>query len=178
MKFDGKQIKVSNVNVVTAPRTQNKNLVPIIVVVILALVLVGISVYIFFFSGLFKKPMSITFNKPIEWSETVYAIYYKDQDEVRTLNDNVLKNKTKKEEYKMTGDAATGVYSIKIDEKYKDGYVVFIDSKNNAYPEDAISKIEKGQIVGEKIVNGKTYGVSETSKTSSQTSKTSSAASK
>ena len=50
--------------------------------------------------------------------------------------------------------------------------------KRVGLPKSSISKIEKGQIVGEKIVNGKTYGVSETSKTSSQTSKTSSAASK
>ena len=177
MKFDGKQIKVKqDANLVRAPKTQNKNLVPIIVVVILALVLIGVSVYIFFFSGLFKKQISISFDKPVAWGDTVYALYYKDTNDLKQRNESVLKDEKKKDDYKMTSNSV-GEYSIKIDDKYKDGYVIFFDNKNNAYPEDALLKIATGQLGGEKIVNGKKYAPPKAEEQTSQTSQTSKATS-
>ena len=170
MKFDGKQIKVNtSANVVRTPKTHNKNLVPIIIVVILALALIGTAVYLFFFSGLFKKQVTISFDKPSSWSDTVYAFYYKDTEELKTLSDDTLKDTKKLEDFKMTANGDT-TYTIRIDGKYADGYVIFFDDKNNAYPEDAILKIAMGQLGGEKIVSGTMYSKPITTSQASQPS--------
>ena len=82
----------------------------------------------------------------------------------------MLKDEKKKDDYKMTADNLKVTYTIKVDDKYKDGYVIFFDDKNNAYPEDALVKIASGQLGGEKIVNGKKYAPPSSNESSSKAS--------
>ena len=170
MKFDGKQIHVSNVNVVKAPRQANKNLVPIIIVVLLVLALIGIAVYIFAFSGLFTKKISVSFEKPSTWQGTeIYAIPYKTVDDYKAAD-------AKKSEYKMTKDTGD-IYTIDIDGKFKDGYIIFKDNKDNVYPADALEKYTKdGTLKGAPLQEDKRYKQETTSKASSESSKTTSKA--
>ena len=150
MKFDGKQIHVSNVNVVKAPKQVNKNLVPIIVVVLLVLALIGIAVYIFAFSGLFTKKINVSFDKPTAWQgDIVYAIPYETIDDYKAADDLLSS-------HRMTKDSAS-VYTIEIDGKFKNGSIIFKDNKGNVYPADALEQYEKGTLKGLAIVNGKTY---------------------
>ena len=150
MKFDGKQIHVSNVNVVKAPKQVNKNLVPIIIVVLLVLALIGIAVYIFAFSGLFNKKVNVTFDMPTAWqSSEVYAIPYNTVEDYKTADE-------KKSDYKMTKDTGS-IYTFEVDSKFKDGYIIFKDSKGNVYPADALEKYDQGVLKGAKIENNKTY---------------------
>ena len=154
MKFDGKQIRVSNVNVVKAPKSGNKNIVPIVFVIILVIALIGIAVYIFAFSGLFKKPLPISFEKPDGWSERVCAIPYNSPDEFKSVYEQKDKSN-----YRMEKDAQ-GVYTFNVDSKYENGKIVFVDANDlkKTYPADAAKNLTTtGEVVGEDIVKDKVY---------------------
>ena len=155
MKFDGKQIHVSNVNVVKAPKEGNKNLVPIIFVIILVIALIGIAVYIFAFSGLFKKQISVTFDKPTTWSDNIYAFPYANAEEYKTTRADSAKVTACKMEKN-----SNGTFTLKLDPEYKGKYVIFIDlnDEKNVYPENALAQYESaGTINGVLIEDGKTY---------------------
>ena len=155
MKFDGKQIRVSNVNVVKAPKEGNKNLVPIIFVIILVIALIGIAVYIFAFSGLFKKQISVTFDKPTTWSDNIYAFPYANAEEYKTTRADSAKVTACKMEKN-----SSGTFTLKLDPEYKGKYVIFIDlnDEKNVYPENALAQYESaGTINGVLIEDGKTY---------------------
>ena len=165
MKFDGKHIRVNNVDVVKAPKQGNKNIVPIVLVVILVAALIGIAVYIFAFSGLFKKQINVSFDKPTAWGETVYAIPYTDMKELKEFNDKMNADPKVKDSYKMTKDTGS-IYTFKVDSKYKDGYIIFMDDKGNFYPADSLTGLISGSVSGAKIENNKTYKEEDTSKAS------------
>ena len=155
MKFDGKQIRVSNVNVVKAPKEGNKNLVPIIFVIILVIALIGIAVYIFAFSGLFKKQITVTFDKPTTWSDNIYAFPYANAEEYKTTRADSAKVTACKMEKN-----SNGTFTLKLDPEYKGKYVIFIDlnDEKNVYPENALAQYEcAGTINGVLIEDGKTY---------------------
>ena len=155
MKFDGKQIHVSNVNVVKAPKEGNKNLVPIIFVIILVIALIGIAVYIFAFSGLFKKQISVTFDKPTTWSDNIYAFPYANAEEYKTTRADSAKVTACKMEKN-----SNGTFTLKLDPEYKGKYVIFVDlnDEKNVYPENALAQYESaGTINGVLIEDGKTY---------------------
>ena len=155
MKFDGKQIRVSNVNVVKAPKEGNKNLVPIIFVIILVIALIGIAVYIFAFSGLFKKQISVTFDKPTTWSDNIYAFPYANAEEYKTTRADSAKVTACKMEKN-----SNGTFTLKLDPEYKGKYVIFVDlnDEKNVYPENALAQYESaGTINGVLIEDGKTY---------------------
>ena len=155
MKFDGKQIHVSNVNVVKAPKEGNKNLVPIIFVIILVIALIGIAVYIFAFSGLFKKQITVTFDKPTTWSDNIYAFPYANAEEYKTTRADSAKVTACKMEKN-----SNGTFTLKLDPEYKSKYVIFVDlnDEKNVYPENALAQYESaGTINGVLIEDGKTY---------------------
>ncbi len=151
MKFDGKQLRAQNVDVVKAPREKNKTLAPIIIVVILVLALVGIAVYIFFFSDIFKeKDFSIKL-KADSWGDEVYAVYFNDPKDI--VNANISTSEAR-EKYKMTKES-DGTYSIKLDNSYDGGYVIFINAEGNV----AKSTYPSLNGSGLKITKDKTYEV-------------------
>ncbi len=165
MKFDGKHINVNNVDVVKAPKQGNKTIVPIVLVVVLVAALIGIAVYIFAFSGIFNKQLTVSFDKPAAWEENVYAIAYTDMNEFKEITQKMNSDPTLKDKYKMT-KGTDGIYSIKLDSKYKDGYVIFTDEKANYYPEDVVQGLISGKVNGAKIENNKVYKFDNTKTTS------------
>ena len=165
MKFDGKHIRVNNVDVVKAPKQSNKNIVPIVLVVILVAALIGIAVYIFAFSGIFNKQLNVSFDKPTAWDDVVYAIPYTDKSEFKETWNKMSSDSKLKESYKMTRNTGD-VYTFKVDSKYKDGYIIFTDDKGNFYPAGTLEDLISGSVSGAKIENNKTYQVDSTSKAS------------
>ena len=129
MKFDGKQMKGETFDVIKAPTTNKKSLiVPIILISVLVIAMIVIVVFIVKGgSGDSDEPkdISISFVKPDEWGDSVYAyVYSKDNKD-----DNNAKWPGEKMEY------IGGKYTYKVSSKIKDPLVIFNDNEGkHQYP--------------------------------------------
>ena len=171
MKFDGKQLKGANVNVVKAPKKANKNLMPIVVVVILVIALLGIAAYIFFFSGLLNKDVNIKFKKADGWSDTVYAVTFNNKSELN-YDPKDPASLAKCSQAAVMSKESDGSFTLKVKDEYKEGRVFFVDSNGNTCPDKVIDDLNdtNKDEVGFKVEKDKEY-VASASKTSQETSK-------
>ena len=167
MKFDGKQLRGANVSVVTAPSKSKNLILPITIVIILIIALIVIAVVML--SGnssestetsgdtstsasastsTTKAGRNVTFEKPADWGNDVYAYVY-----VLDPNGDDAKKLAVWPGEKMQNDG-NGKYSYTVDGDYVDGLIIFNDGKDGGhqYPD----KNEDGV----KIVAGQTYKVS------------------
>ena len=173
MKHDENAKVVSvNVNRVTAPKSQNKIVAPIIIILILVIAL-GVVAYI----TLFQNPLggdenesssttssqssetssasskteskssstsagTVKFKKPDNWESTVYAYVYVDEGSGRTEN-------AKWPGEEMT-DNSDGTYSYDVAKEFESGMIIFNDNttgrKANKYPQSGANSIDFGII--------------------------------
>ena len=161
-----------NVNRVTAPKSQNKIVAPIIIILILVIAL-GVVAYI----TLFQNPLggdenesssttssqssetssasskteskssstsagTVKFKKPDNWESTVYAYVYVDEGSDRTEN-------AKWPGEEMT-DNSDGTYSYDVAKEFESGMIIFNDNttgrKANKYPQSGANSIDFGII--------------------------------
>ena len=167
MKFDGKQLRGANVSVVTAPSKSKNLILPITIVIILIIALIVIAVVMLSGNGsestetsgdtstsasastsTTKAGRNVTFEKPADWGNDVYAYVY-----VLDPNGDDAKKLAVWPGEKMQNDG-NGKYSYTVDGDYVDGLIIFNDGKDGGhqYPD----KNEDGV----KIVAGQTYKVS------------------
>ena len=145
------------VNRVTAPKTQNKVIVPAIIIIILIIAL-GVTAYI----TLFKNPIGsgnttstgetsgvstavgtsgsslengVKFKKPDKWKDDVYAYIYKGEDDDKEEN-AVWPGE------KMTAES-DGTYSYVVPEELADGLIIFNDGVKQ-YPRSKGLEIKIG----------------------------------
>lgn len=172
MKFDGKEVRGVNVEVVKAPTSSKGNLVAPIVIVGVLIAIIVVIVFIMFNgsssseessgsasstsssasstssgAAASSEGISIKFKKPDKWGDTINVYVYSDSDKLSKWPGDAMKKES------------DGLYSFTIpaDMAAKKPLVIFNDGKTQFPVRDA---------AGLDAVNGKTYDIDkeETSK--------------